>query len=260
MLWKTTTPNSKYGSSKSEKLRTTLEMFLSGTCFTSDIVMALDFAVFFGKAQATVLNTAFHDYRSDALLLDGSELVGIDKPKSQLIRWLVHEDPRLKVFSVSGMGALGKTTLVKKVFDDVVVKNHFQSHVWIAVSESFKIERYVLVFDDVWDIHVWQSFRHVFRSGNCGSRVVLTTRNANFTSFASTEYHGDVYNLQPLTPKESYTLFCRKTFMENSCLSHLERLSKAILNRCEGLPLAIVAISGLLSTKDKSTGEEWDKI
>ncbi|XP_028065561.1 disease resistance protein RPM1-like [Camellia sinensis] len=52
----------------------------------------------------------------------------------------------------------------------------------------------------------------------------------------------------------------RKTFMENSCPSHLERLSKAILNRCEGLPLAVVAISGLLSTKDKSSVDEWDKI
>ncbi|THF99856.1 hypothetical protein TEA_017730 [Camellia sinensis var. sinensis] len=253
------------------------------------------------SSRSTGLNTACHDYRGDALLLHESELVGIHKPKSQLITWLVHEDPRLKVFSVSGMGGLGKTTLVKKVFDDAVVKNRFQSHVWITVSESFKIEvllkgiveqlfeeskqpvpqrmdnmdtnslkgiinaflqekSYVLVFDDVWDIHAWQSFRYVFPIGNCGSRVVLTTRNADLASFTSKEYHGDVYNLLPLPRKESWTLFCRKTFMENSCPSHLERLSKDILNRCEGLPLAIVAISGLLSTKDKSSVDEWDKI
>ncbi|KAI8010061.1 putative disease resistance protein [Camellia lanceoleosa] len=81
------------------------------------------------SSRSTVSNTAWHDYRGDALLLDKSELVGIEKPKSQLIRWLVHEDPRLKAFSVSRMGRLGKTTLVKKVFDDAVVKNHFQSHV-----------------------------------------------------------------------------------------------------------------------------------
>ncbi|CAL5392885.1 unnamed protein product [Camellia sinensis] len=253
------------------------------------------------SSRATGFNRAWHDCRSDALLLDESELVGIDEPKSVLIWWLVHEDPGLKVLSVSGMGGLGKTTMVKKVFDDAVVKNHFQSHVWITVSESFKIEvllkgiikqlfeeikqpvpqgmdnmdtnslkgiinaflqqkRYVLVFDDLWDIQAWQSFRHVFPRGNCGSRVVLTTRNADLASFASTEYHGGVHNLQPLTLEESWTLFCRKTFMENSCPSHLEGLSRAILNRCEGLPLAIVAISGLLSTKDKSSVDEWDKI
>ncbi|XP_028070543.1 putative disease resistance protein At1g50180 [Camellia sinensis] len=213
------------------------------------------------SSRATGFNRAWHDCRSDALLLDESELVGIDEPKSVLIWWLVHEDPGLQVLSISGMGGLGKTTMVKKVFDDAVMKNHFQSHVWITVSESFKIEkRYVLVFDDLWDIQAWQSFRHVFPRGNCGSRVVLTTRNADLASFASAEYHGGVYNLQPLTPEESWTLFCRKTFMENSCPSHLEGLSKAILNRCEGLPLAIVAISGLLSTKDKSSVDEWDKI
>ncbi|KAL7218018.1 hypothetical protein ACSBR2_011283 [Camellia fascicularis] len=161
------------------------------------------------SSRSTGLNTACHDYRGDDLLLHESELVGIDKPKSQLIRWLVHEDPRLKAF------------------DDADVKNHFQSHVWIIVSESFEIEvllegiikqlfeeikqpvpqgmdnmdmknlkgiihaflqqkRYVLVFDDVWDIHAWQSFRCVFPIGNCGNRVVLTTRNADFASSAST--------------------------------------------------------------------------
>ncbi|GMP52512.1 hypothetical protein CsSME_00018289 [Camellia sinensis var. sinensis] len=196
------------------------------------------------SSRSTGLNIACHDYRGDALLLHESKLVGIDKPKSQLIWWLAHEDPRLKVFSVSGMGGLGKTTLVKKVFDDAVVKNHFRSRVWITVSESFKIEvllkgiveqlfeeikqlvpqrmdnmdtnslkgiinaflqqkRYVLVFDDVWDIYAWQSFRYVFPIGNCGSSVVLTTRNADLASIASTKYYGDVHNLQPLPPEES---------------------------------------------------------
>ncbi|KAI7981743.1 putative disease resistance RPP8-like protein 2 [Camellia lanceoleosa] len=161
------------------------------------------------SSRSTALNTACHDYRGDALLLHESELVGIDKPKSQLIRWLVHEDPKLKVFFVSGMGGLGKATLVKKVFDDAVVKKHFQNHAWITVSESFNMKellkgmitqlfdeikqpvpqgmdnmdtnslkgiinaflqqkKYVLVFDDVWDIHAWQSFRYVFPIGNCG--------------------------------------------------------------------------------------------
>ncbi|GMP52521.1 hypothetical protein CsSME_00018295 [Camellia sinensis var. sinensis] len=252
------------------------------------------------SSRSTGFNKARHDCRGDALLLDEAELVGIDEPKSQLITWLVHEDPRLKVLSLSGMGGLGKTTLVKKVFDDVVVKKHFQNHAWITVSESFNIKellkgmiqqlfeevrqpvpqgveymntnslkgiikaflqqkRYVLVFDDVWDIHAWQSFRYVFPIGNCGSQVVLTTRNADLASFSSKEYHGDVYNLQPLPPKESWTLFCRKTSMENSCPSYLEGLSRAILKRCEGLRLAIVAISGLLSTKDNNV-DEWDKI
>ncbi|KAL7218015.1 hypothetical protein ACSBR2_011280 [Camellia fascicularis] len=73
----------------------------------------------------------------------------------------------------------------------------------------------------------------------CHERYVLTTRNVDLASIASVEYYRDVYNLQPLPPEESWTLFCKKTFMENSCPSHLERLSKAILHRCEDCRLQL---------------------
>ncbi|KAL2514238.1 Disease resistance protein RPM1 [Forsythia ovata] len=80
------------------------------------------------------------DSRVDALFLEETELVGIEKPTRQIIPWLVEGESRLKVVSVVGMGGLGKTTLVKKVYDDSVVKKHFQNHAWITVSQSFKVE------------------------------------------------------------------------------------------------------------------------
>ncbi|GMP83700.1 hypothetical protein CsSME_00037521 [Camellia sinensis var. sinensis] len=252
-------------------------------------------------SRPTVVNNTWYDCRGDALLLEEAELVGIEKPKMQLIGWLVEGDPRLKVISVVGMGGLGKTTLVKKVYDDATTKKHFQIRAWINVSESFKTEellkgmirqlfkevkqpvpqgvetmdwnslkgiinaflqqkRYVLVFDDLWDIQAWQAFRYAFPECNYGSRVMLTTRNADLASFSSKEYHGYVYDLQPLPPQESWVLFCRKTFQTNYCPLHLEEILRSILKRCEGLPLAIVAITGLLSVKDKSSIVEWEKI
>ncbi|PSR91694.1 Disease resistance protein [Actinidia chinensis var. chinensis] len=252
------------------------------------------------QEQGSRPTVAWYDFRGDALLLEEAELVGIEKPKRELTQLLLEEDPRLKVVSIAGMGGLGKTTLTKKVYDDTIVKKHFQNHAWITVSESFKIEkllqsmieqlfeevkqlipqgvenmdtnslkgiinaflkqkRYVLVLDDVWDIHAWQSFRYAFPNGNCSSRVILTTRNIDLASFSSGEYHGKVYNLIPLSPEDSWTLFCRKTFLGFSCPSYLEGLSRDILRRCEGLPLAIVVISSLLSTKEKSV-EEWERI
>ncbi|XP_058201064.1 disease resistance protein RPM1-like [Rhododendron vialii] len=127
------------------------------------------------------------------------------------------------------------------------------------INAFLQQKRYVLVLDDVWNIHAWEVLRIILPECNCGSRVILTTRNVDLASFASEEYHGMVYNLKPLPPKESWALFCSKTFKENSCPSYLEDLSKKILKKCEGLPLAIVAISGLLSTKEKSA-DKWERI
>ncbi|RVW55423.1 Disease resistance protein RPM1 [Vitis vinifera] len=90
----------------------------------------------FGHGAST--NT-WYDSRGDALLVEESELVGIDKPKQKLIGMLLDDVSRTKVVSVVGMGGLGKTTLVKKVYDDVKVEKSFQHHAWVTVSSS-KIE------------------------------------------------------------------------------------------------------------------------
>ena len=44
------------------------------------------------------------------------------------------------MISVTGMGGMGKTTLVKKVFDDPEVRKHFKACVWVTVSQSCKTE------------------------------------------------------------------------------------------------------------------------
>ncbi|KAI8014230.1 Disease resistance protein RPM1 [Camellia lanceoleosa] len=90
------------------------------------------------KAQAP---TGWYDRRGDELLLKEDDLVGIDKPKQKLIVWVLDDtNSRLKVISVVGLGGLGKTTLIKKVYDDLEVKRHFQNNAWITVSQSFKLE------------------------------------------------------------------------------------------------------------------------
>ncbi|KAA8534449.1 hypothetical protein F0562_031966 [Nyssa sinensis] len=248
--------------------------------------------------SSTVVNDTWYDHRGDALLVEEAELVGIDKPKQELIEQLVQDSPGLKVVAVVGMGGLGKTTLVKKVYDDIEVRKHFQSHAWITFSQSFKMEellrdliqqlfdeirqpvpgsvgtmnndklkaaikdflqqsRYVIVLDDIWRIDAWHAIKYIFPSRNDGSRVMLTTRNVDVASTTCVKPHNFIYSVKPLSPEESWTLFCGRTFQENHCPSHLEELSKCILKKCEGLPLAIVAISGVLALKNKSRIDEW---
>nr|GMC80623.1 disease resistance protein RPM1-like [Ipomoea batatas] len=241
-------------------------------------------------------NKWVYDSRRDALLLKDSDLVGIDNPKLSLVNRLLSVDKGLRVHSVVGMGGLGKTTLVKKVFDDARVVNHFQRRVWLTVSETFDVDellkdairqlikqtnqqlpqdfvamntdklkefindilsgqRYIIVLDDIWKLSAWMAFKIVFPDQSFGSRIVITTRNNEIGVFAS---QGKVYSLEPLSSKDSWTLFCRKTFLDNSCPQHLVNISKNILKRCGGLPLAIVVIAGVLATKTESI-EEWER-
>ncbi|KAM6587648.1 hypothetical protein CsatA_010253 [Cannabis sativa] len=76
--------------------------------------------------------------QGDALLLEEVDLVRISEPKRQLIEWLTRNDSGRQVVSVVGMGGLGKTTLVKQVYEDPRVKKRYKVHTWITVSRSFK--------------------------------------------------------------------------------------------------------------------------
>jgi len=255
------------------------------------------------QGETTIVDTKIaaktcQDRRQDALLLEEADLVGIEKPKKQLISWLNQDDSRREVVSVVGMGGLGKTTLVKKVYDDAQVKLQFEYRAWVTVSQSFKMEdllkdmvrqlykvkrkpvpqgmdcmstdqlrtkirnflqhkRYLVVLDDVWHMDDWDAVKHTLPNNSC-SRVMLTTRNSEVASVSCKEFNGNVYPLNPLSPEESWTLFCRKTFWDNSCPPDLKSLAESILGRCEGLPLAIVALSGVLGTKNRI--DEWDLI
>ncbi|XP_057478401.1 disease resistance protein PIK6-NP-like [Actinidia eriantha] len=184
------------------------------------------------QEQASRPTVAWYDSRGDALLLEEAELVGIEKPKRELTQLLLEEDPRLKVVSIAGMGGLGKTTLTKKVYDDTIVKKHFQNHAWITISESFKIEQLLQSM-------IEQLFEEVKQPIPQGVENM------------------DTNSLKGII--KAFLQQKRKTFQGNSSPLYLEGLSRDILRRCEGLPLAIVAISGLLSTKEKNV-EEWERI
>ncbi|CDP21655.1 unnamed protein product [Coffea canephora] len=200
------------------------------------------------------------------------------------------------------MGGLGKTTLVKKVHEDLEVRRQFPVRAWVTVSETCDFQfllkdlirqlheegkkpvprsiesmtttelkkfvkdflqqagRYAIVFDDVWDVEFWNTIKFALPESSYGNRVLLTTRKADVASASCIESRGFVYRMEPLSVEDSRTLFCNKIFNGGNCPGHLMDVAKGILDKCEGLPLAILAISGLLASKDVNRIDEWEMV
>ncbi|KAL6209928.1 hypothetical protein ACLB2K_020867 [Fragaria x ananassa] len=60
---------------------------------------------------------------------------------------------------------------------------------------------------------------------------------------------------------EAWELFSRKAFSSNhneACPSELESLAWELVEKCEGLPLAIVALGGVMSSK--KSPDEWHRV
>uniref|UniRef100_A0A2K2A9Y4 Rx N-terminal domain-containing protein n=1 Tax=Populus trichocarpa TaxID=3694 RepID=A0A2K2A9Y4_POPTR len=178
----------------------------------------------------------WHDPRLAALYLDEADVVGIENPKHLLVSWLVEGEENLSSISVVGMGGLGKTTLGFLVTANEPVPDNLQSMTDFQLIDALRN-------------YLWRR-----------SRIIFTTRLSNLAE--SIENTSHVYELQALAENEAWILFCMKAFRGEHkavCPPELEEMSRNILKKCEGLPLAIVAIGGLLS-KRKNGGLEWKKV
>ncbi|CAN1267720.1 Disease resistance protein RPM1 [Linum perenne] len=231
--------------------------------------------------------------------VDEDEIVGMEASTQQLVSWVTDDEPKRRIISIVGMGGLGKTTLVSRVYNNQAIKRGFDCCSWISVSQTNGVgellksmikelfassqvmvpgdlgsmsyrqlvgmlidylhqRKYFIVLDDVWSIDLWSIIRGAFPSNKNGSRIVLTTRNENVATSVGIGSH--LHRLQPLEEKDAWTLFCQKVFSNSiDPPNELRALSEAILRKCDGLPLAIVALGGLLSAR-KKTVMEWKKV
>ncbi|XP_062182628.1 disease resistance protein RPM1-like [Phragmites australis] len=210
------------------------------------------------------------------------DLVGIEDYRRQLTEWLYSDEQGSTMITVSGMGGLGKTTLVTNVYERE--KINFTAHAWIVVSQGYDVvellrkmlrkigypeqsqlvdldahelkvkikerltdSKCLLVLDDVWNREAYTQIGDAFQNLQA-SRVIITTRQEQVATLAQPTRQ---LKLKPLERNDAFDLFCRKAFynrMECKCPQDLEKLANNIVDRCQGLPLAIVSIGGMLSS------------
>ncbi|CAK8564916.1 unnamed protein product [Lathyrus sativus] len=239
------------------------------------------------------------DPRSHPYFIEEKKVVGFELPRDELVGRLVWGNNQLMLVSVVGMGGLGKTTLVKHVFNSELVIKKFPCRCFITVSQSYTIgellkemirkfckicnelipkglqkmegetlinqvrqylvsKRYLVIFDDVWNHKFSDEIARALINNNSGSRILVTTRYMHVAKYSIRYFPIHVHQLQPLPPEKAWELFCNKAF-RGQCPTDLEGVSEEIVQKCGGLPLAIVAIGGLLSTKGQDISE-WEKV
>ena len=135
-----------------------------------------------------------------------------------------------------------------------------------AILNSFikSCRRYFIVIDDVWDVETWDTIKYALSNNSCGSVIIITTRIHDVAKACCSLYSdGLVYQPKPLQEHDSKRLFQNRIFgLRNECPENLKEVADKILKKCGGLPLAIIAISGLLANKARNgvhSVTEWDQ-
>ena len=210
----------------------------------------------------------------------------------EIVNLLVSSD-NVSIVAICGIRGLGKTTLAQLVFNDETVTKNFEPKYWVCVaddsSEGFgekallkKItkpendkpmedmkktfnekvcqKKYLLVLDDVWNKRRedWEKVRPLLEVGAKGSKIVVTTRNTEVSFMGN---NTRPFELKGLGEKESWNLFSSITFggEENSVSEEIKKVGKEIVNMCNGVPLIINTLGGIL-LQFKSDLSKWKSI
>jgi len=240
-------------------------------------------------------NKTVVDPRITAMYTKVTELVGIGEAKEEVIARLtrgVDDHKERIVVSIAGFGGLGKTTLARAVYDEI--RKYFACTAFVSVSRNpdatkllkdilyelhkggqhpganldeikhlidlvrdfLRNKRYLIVIDDIWEKEPWDKVIGLaLMENNMRSRIITTTRIIGVA-----EHVGGCYRLKPLSYESSEILFYGRIFgSKDKCPRQLFEVSKSILKKCGGVPLAIVTTSSLLANKSDNM-KVWNDV
>ncbi|XP_047962136.1 putative late blight resistance protein homolog R1C-3 [Salvia hispanica] len=228
--------------------------------------------------------------RIDPIEKKNHVMVGFDDVLVELLDRLEGGRAGRQVIPIVGMGGIGKTTLAKGAFEHPLIKERFDICVWATISQDYNMvetlrqvlskargelsnaseddlgeilykylagRRYFVVMDDMWSIEVWDKMKFFFPENNNGSRIIVTTRMSNLASCLTDS--NNLVKMRFLDEVSSWTLFSNTVFGAQSFPTKLESIGKKIVEKCNGLPLAIIVVGGLMAKSELTLGY-WDHI
>ncbi|KAF7017400.1 unnamed protein product [Triticum aestivum] len=206
-----------------------------------------------------------------------------------------HGSTVIKVVAIVGQGGIGKSTLAKKVFASEAIKKEFKTKIWLSVTQQFtKVEllrtaishaggvhgdekdetilvnaltdtlsknKFLLVMDDVWNQEAWGNvLRTPVLNANAtqpGSRVLVTSRKDDVVRSMG----ASIVRVNRLNDEDAWCLLKKQLPQPQvgvgSDFDELKDIGMKIIQKCDGLPLAIKVMGGLLSTRDPKE-RDWE--
>ncbi|KAL2317351.1 hypothetical protein Fmac_031227 [Flemingia macrophylla] len=197
----------------------------------------------------------------------------------------VLKDNNACMIGLVGMRGSGKTTLAKevgkevkelKIFENVVIATVSKTPNIISIqaqiadklglkleeesdecraqrlSQRLMMETTLLILDDVWEKLDFEALGIPLKeNNNKGCRVLLTTHDRELCASMQCQS----IKLDILTNEEAWILFKSHAHIINESSNALNDVGKKIVDKCKGLPIAIVMIGSTLRGK---IIEEWE--
>ncbi|XP_057802243.1 putative disease resistance RPP13-like protein 3 [Salvia miltiorrhiza] len=210
---------------------------------------------------------------------------------------ILNEGDDISISGIVGEGGTGKSTLARILYNHVAVADRFERRAWAVASKErrprdivkdlylqvksgetmewemnvleglelselqqrlykrLEGKRYFIVLDDMWDDTHWNdSLAACFPDEGTGSRFLITMHTPTLEDDS-----GFVHTMKCLDSDESWILFMNTVSDGKGVDQDLEDIGRQILNKCDGLPLAITLVGGLL-VKQKRSKTEWEKV
>ncbi|XP_071938814.1 uncharacterized protein [Coffea arabica] len=212
-------------------------------------------------------------------------VVDLCNRENEILNQLTRGSSKLDIVFIAGMPGLGKTTFARKVYSSLEVMRHFHLRAWCSVSQEYEKRRllleiltgihglteeirqmrdedledklrklllknkYLIVIDDIWGVGAWNDLKNSFPDDANGSRILFTSRLHRVASEIKPD--SPPLPLGLFSQEESWQLLEKKVFKEECCPNELLGVGKEIAYHCQGLPLAVVAVAGILKMTEK---------
>ncbi|XP_073263157.1 uncharacterized protein [Populus alba] len=215
---------------------------------------------------------------NETLEIPTTKLVGqaFEDHKKTIWSWLMHDE--VSTIGIYGMGGVGKTTLVKHIYDQLQKRRDSFCHVyWITVSQDTNInklqnsiarrigldlsnedeelyraaelsneltkkQKWVLILDDLWKAIELRKVGVPIQAVK-GCKLIVTTRLENVCQQMDTQHK---IKVSPILVEEAWTLFIERLGHDMALSPEVEPIAKSITNECDGLPLGIITMASTM--------------